>query len=293
MRAEKKRAHLEELKKRIQQLKKEKPGYKERFDFYLKIKNEQETVKESLKIETIQVKENREDLFRKKETPLLQRDEFLLDLDTVVLLFQSLCRIGKESNPRLARQAAKIEQLLNNKKLDLKKMLGKGFSEDAIDKTSEQFELDENTFSFFVHTSIWPSVQACLDQLREKIDPETWGKGFCPVCGSAPYLSLLKGDHGKRYLVCSYCEYQWKSDRMICPFCDNRDQESLHYFYGEGEETFRVNLCDQCRQYIKNIDMRDIDGLYPALEDLTTIHLDLIAVQKGYQRPTPNFWIPY
>jgi len=281
---------LKKLTKRIQQLKKDRPGYEELFDFYLRIKREQEKIKESLKIDLIQLKKNREDLLQERESPLLQRDEFLLDLESSVFLFQSICHLGKESNPYMAHQAAKIEQLLDNKKIDLKKILGKGFNEDTINKTSDRFELDKNIFSYFIRASIAPSIQACLNQLCEKIDPEIWRKGYCPVCGSVPYLNLLKGDHGKRYLICSYCEYQWGFDRMICPFCNNQNPESLHYFYGEGEEAFRINLCDQCRQYIKSIDMGNMDGLFPALEDLATIHLDLIAIQKGYQRSTPNFW---
>ena len=35
----------------------------------------------------------------------------------------------------------------------------------------------------------------------------------------------------------------------------------------------------------------------PSLEDLATLHLDLLASQKGYQRPVPNPWntksLPY
>ena len=111
------------------------------------------------------------------------------------------------------------------------------------------------------------------------------------MCGSLPFLSLMKEETGKRYLLCSCCGYlSGESERLICPFCNNDDHESLHYFYGEGEESFRMDLCDQCHHYIKTIDLRTTTGSDLYLEDISTLHLDFLASQKGYQRPTPTVW---
>ena len=93
-----------------------------------------------------------------------------------------------------------------------------------------------------------------------------------------------------RYLLCSYCGYQWRIDRLSCPVCGNKEQESLQYFCGEGEEAFRIDLCDKCHRYIKTIDYRSLEESDPALEDLATLHLDILAVQKGYRRAVPNPW---
>jgi len=79
-------------------------------------------------------------------------------------------------------------------------------------------------------------------------------------------------------------------DRMICPFCNNQEQESLHYFYAEGEDAYRIDLCDKCNQYIKTLDLRKMEESDPPLEDLATVHLDILASQKGYKRPVPNPW---
>ena len=145
-------------------------------------------------------------------------------------------------------------------------------------------------FLFLIQNSIRPSIEAGVEQLRSEVDPETWLKGYCPLCGSLPSLSLLKEEVGKRYLLCSFCGYQWRVERIFCPFCNNKDQESLHYFCGEGEETHRIDLCDKCHQYIKTIDTRNLQESDPVLEDLSTLHLDLLASQKGYKRPVPNPW---
>ena len=67
----------------------------------------------------------------------------------------------------------------------------------------------------------------------------------------------------------------------------------MHYFFSEEEEAYRVDLCDQCRGYIKTVDSRkleyepDLD-----LEDVVTIHLDILAVERGYQRPVLTAWGP-
>ena len=129
-----------------------------------------------------------------------------------------------------------------------------------------------------------------MEQLRGELDPETRRKSHCPVCGSLPSLSLLKGEEGKRYLLCSCCGYQWRADRLSCPVCNNTDQGSLHYFCGEGEDACRIDLCDTCHHYIKTIDYRSLEESDPSLEDLATLHLDVLAAQKGYRRAVPNPW---
>jgi formate dehydrogenase maturation protein FdhE len=37
--------------------------------------------------------------------------------------------------------------------------------------------------------------------------------------------------------------------------------------------------------------LRKIEEIDPALEDLATLHLDILASQKGYKRPVPNPWM--
>jgi len=51
-----------------------------------------------------------------------------------------------------------------------------------------------------------------------------------------------------------------------------------------------MHLCGKCHQYIKTIDFRKIEESDPVLEDLATLHLDVLATQKGYKRPVPNPW---
>jgi FdhE protein len=269
---------------RVRQLKRKRPGYGEILEFYSKVRELQDRLKPSLKTDPIRLEKERKDLLVREGFPLMRKEDFPLDVEASIRLFRSLCRIGKAANPHMAGQVEKIRDLLGKKKIDLKKLFDGGVKEETIGQFAAEAGLDETILSFFLQSSIRPSIEAGVEQLRGEIDPETWRKGHCPACGSLPALSLLKGEEGRRYLLCSFCGYQWRTDRLSCPACDNKDQESLGYFCGEGEEAFRIDLCDRCHRYIKTIDYRNLEESDPSLEDLATLHLDLLAFDKGYKR---------
>jgi FdhE protein len=275
---------------RVQQLKGKRPAYGEILDFYSKVRELQDRSKPSLKTDPITLDKERKDLLAREGFPLMRKEDFPLDIEASIRLFRSLCRIGKAANPHMAGQVEKIREALGKKEIDLKKLFDGGVKEEMIGQVAAESGLDETILSFFLHSSIRPSIEAGVEQVRGELDPETWRKGHCPVCGSLPSLSLLKGEEGRRYLLCSFCGYEWRMDRLCCPACDNKEQESLGYFCGEGEETFRIDLCDACHHYIKTIDYRSLEESDPSLEDLATLHLDVLAAQKGYRRAVPNPW---
>jgi len=281
---------LERLKKRVQHLKEKRPGYGEVLDFYQKVREVQDSAKSSLKIDPIRPKKEWKDLLAKEGFSLLQKQDFPLDIEASFTLFQTLCQIGKDANPHMAEQARKIEEVLNSKRFDLKELFKKGIEEQRIEQMADEFGLDKRIFLFLIEESTRPSVELGMEQLRTEVDPETWHKSNCPICGSLPFLSLLREEVGKRYLLCSFCGYQWRIDRLICPFCNNKEQDSLQYLYAEGEEAYRIDLCERCHQYIKTIDLRILEESDPCLEDLATLHLDILASRKDYKRPVPNPW---
>ncbi|MBF0234407.1 MAG: formate dehydrogenase accessory protein FdhE, partial [Desulfamplus sp.] len=109
-----------------------------------------------------------------------------------------------------------------------------------------------------------------------------WKKGYCPICGNLPQMAFLNQD-GEKYLICGFCQHQWKTSRMGCALCQNKEKEKQHYFYNEEEKEYRVDLCDSCGKYIKLIDLRELTrDFYPQLELLCTLHLDIQATEQGY-----------
>ena len=278
------------LRERVQQLRAKRPGYAEMLDFYVKVREAQAKSKTSLKMGPLKPPKEWKDLPSEDGVPLVQKEDFPVDLEAAISLFQTLCRIGKTANPHLAGQVEKIAKAFRDNKMDLRELLAGGGKEQTIEQFAADRGLDKQVLSFLIQNSIRPSIEAGREQLRSELDPETWRKSHCPVCGSLPSMNLLKGEGGRRYSLCSYCGYQWRIDRLYCAVCGNKEQGSLPYFYSEGEETCRIDLCDKCHHYIKTIDCRNLEASDPSLEDRATLHLDVLAVQKGYQRSVPNPW---
>lgn len=130
-------------------------------------------------------------------------------------------------------------------------------------------------------------LKTALSRYAATLPPEAaqgWQQGHCPVCGGRAGMAELAGDEGRRYLSCSCCSFRWPFPRLTCPYCGCADPEQLSYLT-VGDELVRVDTCRNCCRYIKTRDTRR-GGADVPLEavDLTTIHLELLAVREGFER---------
>jgi FdhE protein len=278
------------LRERARQLKEKRPGYGAVLDFYVLVRESQATSKASVRVGPVKVKKDGKGLQLEEGLSLVEKVDLPIDMEASIDLFRSMCRLGSAANSHIATQVEKIDQALLDCTINLKSLLGGSWKEESIEQVAADRGFDARVLSFLVQSSTRPSIEAGMEQLRSEVDAETWLKSHCPVCGSLPSLNLLKGEGGKRYSLCSYCGYQWRIDRLSCSVCSNKEQGSLKYFYGEGEEAYRIDLCDKCNHYIKTIDYRNLEESDPSLEDLATLHLDVLAAQKGYERSVSNPW---
>ena len=116
-----------------------------------------------------------------------------------------------------------------------------------------------------------------------------WDHGFCPVCGSWPLLGEFRGLEQTRFLRCGLCAAGWEFPRLRCPFCGTADHRQLGYFYAEAEEgKYRAATCAVCRGYVKMVSV--LGELPPPrllVMDLATMHLDLVAADRGYAPGSP------
>ncbi len=118
--------------------------------------------------------------------------------------------------------------------------------------------------------------------LHSSLDMELWRRGYCPVCGGNPDFSFLATESSARWLVCSRCDTEWLFQRLQCPYCDNADQNKLSFFTNETG-THRLYVCDQCKHYLKAVDLRQAKkSVLIPLERLLTLDLDRQAQEKGY-----------
>jgi hypothetical protein len=104
-----------------------------------------------------------------------------------------------------------IEEGLAINAINLKQMLKRHSDELYLNTIAEEFNIDKAVLNFLIHTSIQPSINANVEKLKSKVDLKSWLRGYCPVCGSTPCMSELKGE-GERYFLCSFCGFQWAGD---------------------------------------------------------------------------------
>ena len=281
---------LEQRKKLIELLKGKNPAYAEMLGFYEKIIDAQEAEKADIPAAALHLHNNVKSLQTNEGFPLIDRKDFILDIPSCVRLFESLCRISRNANDKMRGNIQAIEEASAINALNLRELLRKHSDESYLNGIAEEFGIDKAILRFLVNASIQPSLSVNVDQLKDQVDPKNWLRGYCPVCGSSPQISELK-DEGRRFFLCSFCRFQWPSERLKCPYCENTDHEKLQYLYEEGQEAHRVDVCDNCKQYIKTVDSRKLDYEPDLpLEDIMTIHLDILASENGYKRPVPNLW---
>jgi FdhE protein len=132
-----------------------------------------------------------------------------------------------------------------------------------------------------------PVLASFADALLAMRTGVVWDHGYCPTCGSWPALAEMRGLEPTRYLRCGLCASSWEAPRFRCPFCGNSDHHNLGYFHAEGEEgKYRVATCEECRGYVKLV-----STLFPLtvpqllVKDVATLHLDLVAAQRGFMPP--------
>jgi FdhE protein len=131
------------------------------------------------------------------------------------------------------------------------------------------------------------ALSFALQRAREEglsASTEGWHQGYCPLCGGVPSMGELTGDESRR-LHCSVCATAWSFPRLRCAACGNTDPDALEYFTAEGETAHRVDVCRSCSSYLKTVDSREAGENLPMdIEDVSTLHLDLLAQKEGFAR---------
>jgi FdhE protein len=123
-------------------------------------------------------------------------------------------------------------------------------------------------------------VVAEVSALRD----EVWSSGECPTCGAPPPMAFLADEGGARarHLACGCCRTRWKYRRVACPFCGSEDARQLGVLEIDREPTLRLDVCDGCKGYVKTYTAAGEEDFF--LADWPTLHLDVLARDRGYER---------
>ena len=275
----------DQIEQAVKTLKKFRPVYSGIVSFYGKIFMAQENAKSDININPIHIPAEVLAVKTREELPLVNMADFVVDVKAGQILFKKICHILQSATEEMATCADVLLTAVGDsiQPADLFMSL-LAADDDFFNKTAKKLNIDKKTLAFITYSSIKPSITMCAEQLSTYLEEDMQGeKGYCPICGNLPGLSTLH-DEGKRFLHCSFCWHEWVSKRVYCPFCDNTDSKSLHYFFSEEEKDYRIYVCDNCKKYLKTIDSRKTDRLiYPPLEQVASLHLDFKAQEMGFE----------
>lgn len=212
--------------------------------------------------------------------PLIDFSVGHFDLSRPKEYFLALLEVAEKRAP--GETGALVEKIESGA-VDYEKMVLNSFftREEGDDEEPEEdfFDLVE----LFLEESLRPSLEEVAKKYADSIRCCQWSEGYCPVCGKEPKIGQIREEIG-RFLFCNQCGFEWHFPRIKCPFCGNEEQQTLSYFTVEGDERYRVDVCNECKRYIKIVDFRESKkDANMDVEDIATLHLDILANEEGYE----------
>ena len=277
----------EHIRKAARLLAQLRPSYGVMLDFYGKVFGLQEQAKADIDPEPIRLSPATVAERRQNGRPLVDASDLAFDPVSAERLLEQLCGLAVDHPTEMKASAAAVSRAVACGDLDPQELFARLLNGDDpyFQDTAARIGSDPRTMAFLAYNSIQPSVEMRAAQLATYLDPESVRrKGDCPVCGSPPVLAVLV-EEGQRVLSCRFCRHQWRAPRIFCVFCGNTKTAELAYFFAKEEDDLRTDVCERCRRYIKTVDRRKVSRpLFPPLEQVASLHLDMIAAEKGYQR---------
>jgi FdhE protein len=279
--------------KTIEDYKSTNPHYIDLLDIMADILILREEYRKNMEDSIFHVEENLIEQKMEGGLPLIDIVGKQYDLSRPRRYFNSLISIAEKRMPEAGKS---IVNFIKNEEFDWEKIIrasfdrGDGKVQSSVqEEKSESRDEDHDRESFdlidlFTEESLRPELENVAEKYGAAVEKAGWSEGYCPICGKEPKIGEIReGEDGRRYLFCHQCGFKWHFLRIKCPFCGNDEQHSLAYFAVEGEERHRVDVCNKCRRYIKIVELsKSSEELNLDVEDIATLHLDMIAYDEGY-----------
>ena len=160
---------------------------------------------------------------------------------------------------------------------------------DRLEALARSLDIDPDALAAVAALAVMPLLQALRRRFGPAIDPR-WDEGCCPICGGWPHLAEQRGLERVRRLRCARCGGDWAQPGVRCPYCGAIGHESRAALVSEQDgEARKVETCSACRGYLKSVStLHAWAGDEVALIDLATVDLDLVALEREYERPEPR-----
>ena len=213
--------------------------------------------------------------------PLMAPDELEVDPTALAdLCFRITTAIG-ERYPDRVNALTRIRAWLDSRQREAGALAADYLRNGHLPAVDQ--DIDPGLLAFVFSTGLRPFLRARAEDLTHFVDDSAWYRQYCPICGGEPDIAALERDSGRRRLLCSRCDNEWTFRRLGCPFCANEDGEQLAY-YCTDDNIYRLTVCEQCRRYLKTVDLREAAGeRYLAAERILTLGMDFAAKEAGYR----------
>lgn len=214
--------------------------------------------------------------------PVLPRGEFAIDVPAAAALFHALVAALSDAGAGAREHALPIQRALETGALDVQTLLRGGV---RGEEGGAMAGLHPERLLFLAEASLRPHAEALGKALGRWVEGDRWHRPACPVCGSPPKIAELRGAElaASRYLHCGFCGWAWAYRRSGCPFCETADHRAMELLLIEDDPRVKIEGCKACRRYLKVADNKEFFGLIPWLEEITSPHLDLVALERGYR----------
>ncbi len=218
--------------------------------------------------------------------PLLVAGGLEVDLSELEQELREIASILRET---AKGEASRVARAIASAPVSFSDLLAAALRSDDAKIESEAFRLNVSASELkpMLELALQPALWAAAEQALALTEFRPWERGYCPVCGAWPLYAELVGAQRERHLRCGRCGTRWAWAILLCPYCGNDDHRALGSLQNEEERDYRrVDVCEQCRGYLKAIAaFTPVSAPQLAAEDAATVHLDLVARDRGYERP--------
>lgn len=228
----------------------------------------------------------------KAGVPVSRQIDLFLPEDSLKEIAISLASAVKEGMPQLAENIDQISGLIKEGRINPKDYFK--VSPDGENKATDgwaDLKISPSNASFLMSLVSRVALEQRAKEITAALGEFNWEKGYCPICGSFPSIALIEEEGGKRFLHCSSCGHDWRFTRVICPYCENKAEKGMDYFYIEKKTQESAFVCDKCKKYLitlyraGNVFARDMD-----IAAISLIHMDMIMQEKGYEPMASCVW---
>ncbi|MGD9309324.1 MAG: formate dehydrogenase accessory protein FdhE [Desulfosarcina sp.] len=263
----------------------ERPAYASIIGFYGAVFVAQARMVGTVSPETIQLDESLVETKVNQGFSLIEPAAFTVDTPMAENLLIRICDIAVHSGEKLGLAGEALMGSIDGG-LDMDGLFADILdNQGRIRELADTLDVPQEVLSLLFYLAIKPSLEIGARMLSDHLTDSQKNRSSCPICGSAPIIGELDAE-GSQWLHCGLCWHRWPFVRLACPFCTRDKDRPQEYIYTESEPEYRVNLCSGCRHYLKVVDTRHLTRTFcPPLEQVASLHLDMLATQKGYSHP--------